>query len=152
MADTRQINEEYTKIGAELIETEEALANLRGMPYTIIYLSSSHKKKSKGNLIFGQCEKVSEKNKWAIPCDFTITVFEPNCVGMSNEQIRTLIFHELLHVGADKDEPYIRPHDLEDFRYIIRKFGVDWSKTAAGDEENECREILTDSQNTEVQD
>ena len=128
MADIRQINEEYAQIAQDLIEKEEALANLRGMPYTIIYLSSSHKKKSKGNLVYGQCEKVTEKNKWAIPCDFTITVFEPNCEGMNENQIRTLLFHELLHVGADKDEPYIRPHDLEDFRMIINRFGVDWSK------------------------
>lgn len=128
MADIRQINEDYAQIAQDLIEKEEALANLRGMPYTIIYLSSSHKKKSKGNLVYGQCEKVTEKNKWAIPCDFTITVFEPNCEGMNENQIRTLLFHELLHVGADKDEPYIRPHDLEDFRMIINRFGVDWSK------------------------
>lgn len=136
MADTRIINEDYAKIGQDLIETEEALANLRGMPYTIIYLSSSHKKKSKGNAVLGQCEKVSEKNKWAIPCDFTITVFEPNCEGMSVNQIRMLIFHELLHVGADKDEPYIKPHDLEDFKLIINRFGTQWSKVEGEPNDN----------------
>lgn len=134
MSDTRQINEEYAMIGEELIATEQALANLRGMPYTIIYLSSNHKKKSKGNLILGQCEKVSEKNKWAIPCDFTITIFEPNCVGLDPDQIRTVIFHELLHVGADLEEPYVRPHDLEDFKLIIDRFGVDWCKAKGTNE------------------
>ena len=128
MADIREISEEYTEIGKALIETMPELSNLRGMPYTIIFLKSNHKKKSKGKLVYGQCEKVAEKNKWSIPCDFTITVFEPNCQGMNPEQIKILLFHELLHVGADTDDPYIRPHDLEDFRMIIDKYGVDWDK------------------------
>lgn len=128
MKDTRTINKEYAEIGAELIQSEDALRNLRGMPYTIIYLSSNLKKHRAGKIVKGQCEKVAERNKWAVPCDFTITIFEPNCEGMSPEQIRMLIFHELLHVGADKDEPYIIPHDLEDFKEIVDRYGVDWSE------------------------
>lgn len=128
MSDIRTINEDYARIGHELIDTEEALSNLRGMPYSIIYLSSSHSKKHKGNMVLGQCEKVLDKNKWAVPCDFTITVFEPNCEGLTEDQIKILLFHELLHVGADQDEPYVKPHDLEDFKLIIDRFGVDWCK------------------------
>ena len=65
-----------------------------------------------------------------MPCDFTITVFEPNCEGMTDEQLRILLLHELMHVGItiDKDgaEAYhIVPHDLEDFRAIVGRFGPD---------------------------
>lgn len=132
--DTRKINEEYAQIGADLIATEESLMSIRNSNATIIYLSSQHKKMSNKKIIFGQCEKVAEKYKWGIPCDFTITVFEPNIeeAGFDEEQIRTLIHHELLHVGIetadDGSEKYsIVAHDLEDFKLIIDRYGTNWN-------------------------
>lgn len=132
--DNRTINEHYAEIGMDLIHTEDALIDIANSQATIIYLSSEHKKVASGKKVLGQCEKVADKYKWGIPCDFTITVFEPNAEGMTEEQLRMLIFHELLHVGieynADGTETYsIKPHDLEDFKLIIDRFGTDWSKT-----------------------
>ena len=50
----------------------------------------------------------------------------------TDEQIRILIFHELLHVAITKDgneESYsVNPHDIEDFNEIIDRFGLDWGK------------------------
>lgn len=131
--DNRMINEHYAEIGMDLIQSEEELVDIANSQATIIYLSSEYKKVASGKKVLGQCEKVADKYKWGIPCDFTITVFEPNVEGMSVEQLRMLIFHELLHVGieynADGTETYsIRPHDLEDFKLIIDRFGTDWSK------------------------
>ena len=78
-------------------------------------------------------KKVAQKYKWSVPCDFTITVFEPNVEGFTDEQIEILLFHELLHVGItqndDGTETYSTvPHDLEDFKLIIDRFGTEWSK------------------------
>jgi len=131
--DRRTLNERYSEIARELIETEDALLDIRNSQATIVYLSSEHKKKSGDKLVLGQCEKVADKYKWGIPADFTITVFEPNIEGFTDEQIKMLLFHELLHVGiefsADGSETYsIKQHDLEDFKLIIERFGTDWSK------------------------
>ena len=48
-------------------------------------------------------------------------------------ETRTLNDHyaELLHVGIDADENggerySVRPHDLEDFRECVDRWGVDW--------------------------
>ena len=83
-----------------------------------------------GKSVFGQCEKVPDKYKWSVPCDFTITIFEPNVERFTEEQMRILILHELMHVGVLKDgneeNYFIRPHDIEDFRTIIEKYGLDW--------------------------
>lgn len=133
LMDSRTINEHYAEIGAELIEKEEALESIRESGATIIYLSSEHKKTGNGKVVKAQCEKISDKYKWGIPCDFTITVFEPNCEGMTEEQMKMLIFHELLHVKIgykdDGTETYgINPHDLEDFKLIIDRFGTDWAE------------------------
>ena len=75
--DYRRISDEYTEIGHELINTMPELAELKNADVQIIFLASEHVKKHGGNIVFGQCEKVPDKYKWGIPCDFTITIFEP---------------------------------------------------------------------------
>lgn len=139
MPDIRKVNEEYAVIGRNLIENEEVLEYIKDSEATIIYLSSEQAKTQNGKIIFAQCEKVAEKYKWGIPCDFTITVFEPNCEDLTPDQLRILIFHELLHIGIDFNSSgqevfKINPHDLEDFKYIIDRFGTDWISGSEGEE------------------
>ena len=132
--DNRHINNDYAEIADELIREEYSLLHLAESRAKIIYLSSDYAKTSKGKLVFGQCEKVADKYKWGIPADFTITVFEPNVEKFTEDQIRILLHHELLHVGIDKkadgSESYsIVDHDIEDFKLILNKYGTDWSRT-----------------------
>ena len=65
MADNRQINELYAKIGQELIDSEDALFDIRNSHATIIYLSSDLTKTDKQRLVLGQCERVADKYKWS---------------------------------------------------------------------------------------
>lgn len=127
--DNRAINDDYCQIASDLIQERPELEHLRGADVTILCLSSDCEKKTSKKVIFGQCEKIADKYKWGIPCDFTITIFEPNVAGFTDEQLRILIFHELLHVGVDGEKLFIVPHDLEDFKVIIDEFGVDWNET-----------------------
>lgn len=137
--DTRTINDGYALIARELIDTDECLEYIRESNVTIVYLSSELEKKSKRKLVFGECEKVPDRYKWAVPCDFTITVFEPNVERFTGEQLRILIFHELLHIGIEKDgneESYfVRPHDIEDFEEVLRRYGMRWADDAIGEVE-----------------
>lgn len=126
--DRRTISEEYANIAHELIEEMPELEYLKNAPITIVYLSSEHSKRGKGKIVYAQCEKVGEKYKWGIPADFTITVFEPNCEKFTEKQMRILLFHELLHIGQINDVWSTVPHDLEDFKLIINKYGTEWDK------------------------
>ena len=126
--DNRWINDEYQEIAQELIDERSELSDLRGADVQIILLSSEAEKKTGDRLIYGQCEKVPQKYKWGIPCDFTITIFDRNISDFSDEQLRILIFHELLHVGIDEDKLYVKKHDLEDFKTIIDLYGTDWDR------------------------
>lgn len=131
--DNRTISQAYAEIGNDLILTRPELDYLRESQVNIVYLSSEHEKKENGKLIFGQCEKIPDKYRWAVPCDITITIFEPNVERFSEDQLRILLFHELLHIKIETDgneEKYsINPHDVEDFRTIIDQYGIDWSNT-----------------------
>ena len=126
MDDIRRISEEYQKICNELIEEMPEFEILKTV--TIICLASELEKKTNGRVILGQTEKISAKYKWGIPCDFTITFFEPNISHMTNQQLRILMYHELLHVGVEDDRLFIRPHDLEDFKAVIEQYGVNWAE------------------------
>lgn len=131
MAETRTLNDRYAELGQALVEGELLLAPIRESHATIAYLGSDYAKRSKGRTVFGECERVADKNKWAIPADFLIVVYEPNCAGMDDTHLSRLLFHELLHVGIDVDEDgcerySVRTHDLEDFRECVDRWGVDW--------------------------
>ena len=132
----RTQNENYQAIAEELINAEPELKYIKDARVKIAYLESDNAKKAdKDKLVLGECEKVQAKNKWAIAYDFTITLFKPNLVGLSEAQIKIVLFHELLHVGiepgSDGDEIYtVRKHDLEDFKLIIDRFGTEWSTKA----------------------
>ena len=131
MAEKREICEEYAYIGMALISVVPEFEPLKNA--TIIYLKSNHKKKSHGKKVLGQCEKVQDKNKWAIAADFTITLFEPNIEGLKDTQIAAVIYHELLHAGYtnDMETPWIIPHNIEDFKEVLDRFGTDWNYPGA---------------------
>lgn len=135
MADIRTPSERYALIGRELVDREPALAHIKASEATLVYLSSEAEKRSNGRPVLGQCEKVPSKWKWAVPADFAITVFEPNVEGLSDEQLRILLYHELLHVGIepkDGKEVYrIVPHDVEDFLAVVERFGNRWAEALA---------------------
>lgn len=131
MAETRTLSDHYAELGRALVETEPLLAHIRDGHATICYLGSDYAKRSKGRTVYGECERVAEENKWAIPTDFLVVVYEPNCEGMDDEHLSRLLFHELLHVGVEVDddgnEKYsVRPHDMEDFRACVDRWGADW--------------------------
>lgn len=129
--ETRVINEEYAALANDLIKNDKALRYIRRSKVQIIYLASDKEKKKGPMLVGGECDKVPDKWKWAVPYDFTITIYEPNVERFTEDQIKILLLHELLHVGIEKDgneeKYYVVPHDIEDFRVILDRYGVDWA-------------------------
>ena len=127
----RHLSEEYTELAARLIEERPELGHLRGADVTIGCMSSDRAKKSHGRLVFGECEKVAEKNKWAIPFDFLIIIYDRNCTEMDENQLEILMYHELLHVGVEESNTgvryFTRPHDTQDFREILETYGYEWA-------------------------
>lgn len=151
MADIRTISEEWANIGNDVISSEEELNDVRFSKVSIVYLTSEHKKTKNGEIVCAQCEKVADKYKWAIPADYTVTVFLPNVEGFSDTQKYALMFHELLHIDIgmkdDGSETYsIKDHDLKDFKVIIDRYGVAWNvpNAVTEDDMSKSRERIGD--------
>lgn len=134
MADRRVKSEYIKRIAEDLISKEPALAHLRNADVRIEYLESEWGKKTGHRHVMGECEKIPERYKWAVPTDFTVTIFTPNASSLNENQLRVLVFHELLHIGVTDDAKglyYIVPHDVEDFYTILERYGVRWSEAGA---------------------
>lgn len=85
-----------------------------------------------GKLILATTEAVSPKFNYLTGIDFIISIYEDAWDIMADQEKRALLDHELNHcfVGENKDgEPVytILPHDVEDFRVIIERYGADWA-------------------------
>ena len=124
-------NDDYARAGAELIKSEDSLKWIAETGVLVGFMSSNKAKVSNGKKVFGQCERVPDKYKAFIPYDFLITVYEPNVIDFTGQQIRILLHHELLHCGVNMNaEPTykVNPHDVEEFNEIIDRYGLDWSE------------------------
>lgn len=114
-----------------MIRTEKSLKWILWADIRIGFMVSDKEKKKSGKLVLGDCRLVKEPWNAFCPFDFLITIYLPNVMGMREDQMRILLLHELLHVGMDeKDgEPVYKiiPHDIEEFREIINRYGIDWA-------------------------
>lgn len=128
------LREEYQEIGLRCIKKYPELELLKEHPCSIAFLGSQKEKKSRGSRTYAECHKIPDKYKWMSEnaYDFMITVYEKNCADLSDAQMEILIWHELMHIGVEaKDDGtasyYIKDHDVQDFRAILKAHGVDWA-------------------------
>lgn len=131
----------YRTIGKRLIRTLPEFADIAESDVRIAYLASSEEKKKNHRVVFGECCKVSKQYTWCCRYDFFIVIYEPNIDYFTDEQMETLIRHELHHVGIEYTDKGLRyfivPHDVEEFWEIIDEHGLDWSDRNAERTESE---------------
>ena len=121
-------NNEYNEIAMELLNLPE-FEEIKPFANFVV-LASDEEKKSRKRIIFGKCTLVSPTYAWCCPYDFIITIYEPNVEDFNEDQLRTLIRHELHHIGynvtGNEPKPYLVPHDVEEFDIIIKECGLHW--------------------------
>lgn len=95
----------------------------------IAVLRSDKDKKSNGKTVFADTEKLNDKHCVLTGYDFVITFYAASA-SLSKRALYILAAHELMHVGFEMQPggpvKTIIPHDIEDFRDILKSFGVDW--------------------------
>lgn len=127
-----RVSEEYREIGIAVMNDTAELAYLTECDCRVEFMASDKRKTNNGKAVLGECIKVQDLYKDFCPYDFLIVFYEPNIEGMTNDQLKILAEHELLHVGYEEGENgepkyFIRPHDYADFKQITDKYGSDWA-------------------------
>lgn len=120
-------------LGKNVIQKYKELNALDDPDCRIVYQYCDKAKKSNGLEVFADTELVKEKLKLFIEADFIITFYTGNTEALDADRLEKLMYHELCHVGynpsADGMARFcIIPHDVEDFRSVIDKWGIDWVK------------------------
>ena len=83
----------------------------------------------------GKCLKPTKELLYYSKCDFIIEISQEVWDELTEEDQYRLLHHELCHIGSDYDEKTgeytysIRKHDIEDFKAVVSKYGVEWDNT-----------------------
>lgn len=122
-----EIADDLMELGEKIISAMPELHIIRDFDIKIGYVRSYEAKRDKGRLIYADCRKVRGTYTAYLPFDFIITFYEPNVYHMSDNQKKILMLHELRHIGIGERGFRIEHHDVEDFKDILHKFGIDWN-------------------------
>ena len=142
----RKESPEMRTLADEVIDALQELSFIRDEGIRIVFLESDKEKKSQGKIVYGECEKIPDKYKWAISADFSITFYTENVSGFTQNQMRILMEHELRHIGGRDGKFLMKPHDIEDFEVILKNHGMNWTTpestpiSASGEEQKTAAE------------
>ena len=119
--------DDLREIGEKVINAMPELHIIKDFDIKVGYVRSYEAKQGKGKQINADCRKVTGTYTAYLPFDFIITFYEPNIYHMTDNQKKILMLHELRHIGIGEKGLKIEHHDVEDFRDILYRFGIEWN-------------------------
>lgn len=122
-----EVADDLKELGNKVVAAMPELYIIRDFDVKIGYVRSFEAKRDKGRFINADCRKVNGTYTAYLPFDFIITFYEPNVYHMTENQKKILMLHELRHIGMGEKGLRIEPHDVEDFRDILYRFGIEWN-------------------------
>ena len=122
-------SERMEEIAREVIEEHEDLSWIEEDRIQIAYVVCDQEKKHQDRFVLGECKKADPTMKALAGCDFVVTFYEPNVRHFTDQQLRILMYHELLHAAIKNGSLAIEPHDyvVGEFRKIVEEYGADWA-------------------------
>jgi DNA-binding Lrp family transcriptional regulator len=122
-----EVSQELRRLGDKIIRRFSEFNFIKEYGIKIGYIIS-HEKKQGEKITYAECRKVTNLYKAYLPYDFIITFFERNTGFLNENQLKVLMYHELRHIGIGEKGLKIVPHDIEDFKDILKKYGLDWGE------------------------
>lgn len=103
----------------------------------IDYVFAGEPLKEKGKVVWGRAKKVTGLNAWLASEDknpdaappeefFVVEIHRGTWLMIDEKSRRALVDHELYHLDVDIETSKlsIRPHDLEEFNAVVRRYGL----------------------------
>jgi hypothetical protein len=117
-----EADEEVLEIARQLIRDHRP--DLRDASICFVYRSEPGS--SKGRKVLGQASTISKKMRVVLDFEFMIWISKPDFRDMDDLHRKALIDHELCHCAYsdDNDAPMMRGHDIEEFGFILRTYGL----------------------------
>ncbi|WP_308894450.1 putative metallopeptidase [Candidatus Desulfosporosinus nitrosoreducens] len=122
-----EVADDLRELGEKIISSMPELYIIRDYDIKIGFIRSYEAKRDKGRQVNADCRKVNSIYTAYLPFDFIVTFYEPNTYYMTENQKKILMLHELRHIGIGERGLRLEPHDIEDFKDIIERFGIEWN-------------------------
>jgi DNA-binding Lrp family transcriptional regulator len=119
--------EDIRELAEQIIKRIPELSIITDFNIKVGYVRSFERKIKDGQVVFGECRKVSKTYGAYLPYDFIITLYEPNIALLTDNQIKILLWHELKHIGIGDRGFMVNPHEIEDFLSITDAHGTRWN-------------------------
>lgn len=119
--------DDLRNLAERVIAAMPELHIIRDFDIRVAYVRSFEPKRDKGSSVNADCRKVNGTYTAFLPYDFIITVYEPNSYYMTENQLKILMLHELRHIGIGERGLRIENHDVEDFKDILVRYGINWN-------------------------
>lgn len=134
--DETKYSDKWTEIGQSALNefADEKFKHIIEFGISIGYVTSEESPETNGVKKLAECIPVKKDHQRQFnPHDYLIKVYEPNVAYMNDIQKRILMEHELMHIkcyeNSDGDlKISTNTHDVQDFKDIIEKYGMDWAK------------------------
>jgi len=88
----------------------------------------SYENKTGQKITYADCRKLGEVYKAYLPFDFIVTFYYFNTELLNDNQKKILMLHELKHIQITERGLSVKPHDIEDFKDILDKYGNEWNQ------------------------
>lgn len=121
-----EVSSELEELSNKIQDKRPEVSHIRDYEFKIGYVLSYEAKKKDGGMVFADCRKVSGPYLAYLPFDFIITFYEPNIAILSDNHRKIVMLHELRHPMIGPRGLTNRPHDVEDFKFILHEFGIDY--------------------------
>lgn len=123
-----EIAPDLEELGDKVLNHFPEFAHILNSGVRIGYLKSYENKKTNGKITNAECRIIKGVYTAYLPFDFIITFYHPAIFGMTENQLKILMLHELKHIGLNHKGWYLVPHDIEDFADILTKYGLGWAE------------------------
>jgi predicted metallopeptidase len=117
-------SQELQRLADKIIRRVPSLSFIKGVICIGYVMSYEHKKGER--IRYADCRRVREVFRAWLPYDFIITFYYNNTSMLSENQQKIVMLHELMHIGMGPKGLKLVHHDVEDFKVILREFGLDW--------------------------
>jgi len=122
-----EVAPDLKELADTLIDALPELMIVKNYNPRIGYLKSYENKQAKSKTVFAECRIIKGIYTAYLPFDFIITFYWPSIFGMTDNQLKILMLHELKHIGITPKGFTLAPHDIEDFSDILTRYGLNWN-------------------------
>jgi len=120
------VSEDARVIAEKVIKEETILNNVNDVKVEYILVDPCVNK-----FTAARCYKTNKHTKFFSDFDYIVELSNELWDKLNEETKKILMLHELMHIKVSYNKKAeiqlgIKDHDIQDFSYIVKKYGIDW--------------------------